>query len=105
MLGISRPQRVWRLSTRAATPGPSWENKLNGILFWGAFAAVLGFLGQCFGIYEAMTAISRASEFSPSVTAFGFLVSFSSTLLGLIICVIAALCWYSLRIWSNRVVA
>jgi biopolymer transport protein ExbB/TolQ len=95
---------VWRLSNRSAEPGPAWENNLNGILFWGAFAAVFGFLGQCFGIYEAMTAISRATEISPTVTALGFLISFTSTLIGLSICVIAALCWYTLRLWSNRVV-
>jgi len=96
---------VWRLSTGTAEPGPAWDNKLNGILFWGAFAAVFGFMGQCFGIYEAMTAISRATEISPTVTALGFYVSFTSTLIGLIICVIAALCWYTLRVWSNRMVA
>ena len=48
-------------------PGPAWESGLNAILFWGAFAAVLGFLGQCFGIYNAMRAIQQADVMSPAV--------------------------------------
>jgi hypothetical protein len=92
-----------QLSRRSMTPGQAWESSLNTILFWGAYAAVLGFLGQCYGIYEAMLAIRQAGELSPVVVAVGFAVSFTSTLIGLAVLAFAALCWFALRYWSQRV--
>jgi biopolymer transport protein ExbB/TolQ len=92
-----------QLSRRSMTPGQAWESSLNTILFWGAYAAVLGFLGQCYGIYEAMLAIRQAGELSPVVVAIGFAVSFTSTLIGLAVLAFAALCWFALRHWSQRV--
>ena len=96
-------RRAIQLSRRSFTPGPAWEAGLNSILFWGAFTAVLGFLGQCLGIYHALTEISHASEISPTVVAMGFYISFTPTLLGLTVLVVAALCWYALRFWSHQV--
>ena len=96
-------RRAIQLSRRSFTPGPAWDAGLNSILFWGAFAAVLGFLGQCLGIYNALTAIRQAAEMSPTVTAMGFFISFTSTLLGLAVLLVAALCWYALRFWSHQV--
>jgi biopolymer transport protein ExbB/TolQ len=97
--------KIVQLSRRRVTAGPSWESSLNTILFWGAYAAVLGFLGQCLGIYEAMVAIREAGELSPSVVAVGFYVSFTSTLIGVAVLAFAALCWFVLRYWSQTVAA
>ncbi|UCC82759.1 MAG: MotA/TolQ/ExbB proton channel family protein [Gemmatimonadota bacterium] len=94
-----------QLSRGNVTPGQAWENSLNTILFWGAYAAVLGFLGQCYGIYVAMMAIRAAEEIAPWVVAMGFLISFTSTLIGLAVLAFAALCWFALRFWSRRVTA
>lgn len=94
-------RRAIQLSRRSFTPGPAWDAGLNSILFWGAFTAVLGFFGQCLGIYHALTEISHASEISPTVTAMGFYISFIPTLLGLAVLVVAALCWYALRFWTH----
>ncbi len=94
-----------QLSRGNVTPGQAWESSLNTILFWGAFAAVLGFLGQCYGIYEAMMASRAAEEIAPWVVAMGFFVSFTSTLIGLAVLSVAALCWFVLRFWSQRVTA
>lgn len=97
--------KVVKLSTGTVTPGVAWEAGLNAILFWGAFAAVLGFLSQCLGIYNMMVAISRADEIAPGVVAQGFLISFTPTLLGLVVLAFSALCWYGLRAWSQRLAA
>jgi len=94
-------RRAVQLFRRSFTPGPAWDAGLNSILFWGGFTAVLGFFGQCLGIYRALTEISHASEISPTVTAMGFYISFIPTLLGLAVLVVAALCWYALRFWSH----
>lgn len=92
-----------QLARRNMTPGRAWESSLNTIIFWGAYAAVLGFLGQCYGIYEAMLAIRQAGELSPVVVVMGFAVSFTSTLIGVGALAFAALCWFALRFWSQRV--
>jgi uncharacterized membrane protein len=92
-----------QLSRKSMTPGQAWDSSLNTILFWGAFAAVLGLLGQCYGIYEAMMAIRQAEEIAPWAVAMGFFVSFTSTLIGLTVLAISALCWFVLRFWSQRV--
>jgi biopolymer transport protein ExbB/TolQ len=94
-----------KLSRLSATPGEAWESGLNTILFWGAYAAVLGFLGQCFGIYRSMMEIRAATELSPIVMVEGFAVSFTPTLIGLAVLAFAAFCWFALRFWSRKVTA
>ena len=72
------------------------------ILFWGALCAVLGFLGQYTGIYNALGAIIRATEIDPRVCAEGFRQSFSTTLAGLGVLVGSAIAWFVLRAVDSR---
>ena len=102
VIAVIAVQKIVQLSRGSAVPGAAWDAGINAILFWGAFAAVLGFLGQCLGIYNAMLAIRQASEISPAVIAEGFFVSFTSTMIGVAILVVSALCWFALRVWANR---
>ncbi|MBN2281649.1 MAG: MotA/TolQ/ExbB proton channel family protein [Candidatus Marinimicrobia bacterium] len=48
-----------------------------------ALVLALGVLGQVQGIFNALSAISKATEISPQVCLEGILVSFHTTLLGL----------------------
>jgi hypothetical protein len=70
---------------------------INAVLFWGCVAAVVGVLGQFHGIYQALKAISVAEAVAPPIIWGGLAVSFSSTLAGLSILLIAALLWAALR--------
>jgi len=74
---------------------------LFAILFWGFTAAVLGFLGQCAGLYNALVAISGADELSPQVISQGFAQSFSTTLWGGGLLLLAGLAWFVLRLWTK----
>ncbi len=74
----------------------------NAILFWGALAAVLGFLGQYMGMYNGLQAIARASAISPSVVAMGLAESFTTTLFGLVIFVLSAVAWFVLGALDRR---
>ena len=65
--------------------------------------AVLGLLGQTVGIYIALTAIRQASDVAPWIVLEGFMVSFTPTLLGLVILTASALLWYGLKGWGRRV--
>ena len=73
------------------------ENLLFAILFWGFTAAVLGFLGQCAGLYNALTVISTADAIDPHIVARGFAESFSTTLWGSGLLIISGLAWFLLR--------
>ena len=73
------------------------EHSINAVLFWGCVAAVVGVLGQFHGIYQALKAISVAKAVAPPIIWGGLAVSFSSTLVGLAILLVAALAWAALR--------
>ena len=61
-----------------------------------------GILGQFHGIYQALKVISMAQAVSPPIIWGGLAVSFSSTLAGLGILLIAALLWAALRSGLHR---
>lgn len=73
------------------------EHAVNAVLFWGCVAGVVGILGQFHGIYQAAKAISQAGAISPQMIWGGVAVSFTSTLAGLAILLVAALAWGALR--------
>ena len=64
---------------------------------------LLGFLGQTAGIYIALTVIREAAEIAPWIVVQGFMVSFTSTLMGMAILAVSALAWYGLKTWGRRV--
>ncbi len=76
---------------------------VDAILFWGAFAAVLGFLGQWTGLYKVFRATAELG-LSPACTddparcyAMGFAESLTTTITGLTIFLAAGLVWFILR--------
>ena len=81
----------------------SAEGTVFSILFWGFVAAVLGFLGQCSGLYNGLTAISRASEINPRVVQQGLAESFSTTLWGGTLLLVSGVAWFVLRSVGGRV--
>jgi biopolymer transport protein ExbB/TolQ len=82
--------------------GPRVVNRINAILFWGALAAVLGFLGQYTGIYKALGAIIVATEISPNVVMQGLRESFTTVLWGLNLLVWSAVAWAALQAWYRK---
>ncbi len=75
---------------------------LHAILFWGGITAVIGFLGQVSGMYNAMLAISSASALSPAVIAAGFGQSLTTTIYGLVTLIISGIIWFVLLGRYNR---
>jgi hypothetical protein len=73
------------------------DTTLFAILFWGFAAAVLGFLGQCAGLYNALTVISAAQSIDPSIVSRGFAQSFTTTLWGGGLLIVSGLAWFILR--------
>lgn len=91
--------RATRTLMGRSTPSPTVvREQQNALLFWGAVAAILGFLGQCDGSYQALSIILQAREISPDVVAEGFVISFVPTLFGLGILGFSLACWGCLRL-------
>ncbi len=78
------------------------ENGINSILFWGGYSVVVGFFAHFLGIMYAMQAIQAASDISPAIVAGGYSISLITILFGLIVFMIAALIWFVLRVFVNR---
>jgi len=73
------------------------EKGINAILFFGFLSLICGILAQITGIYIALGEIIRATDISPQITMMGFRQSFTPTLFGLWILIIAAVSWFMLR--------
>ena len=83
-------------------PAADLERGLHAILFWGIIASVLGVLGQLSGIYNALNAISKATEISPRIVYMGFAESFTTTLYGLWTLFLASIIWFALFMKYKR---
>lgn len=81
------------------------EGGLHAVLFWGVISAVVGFLGQVSGIYNALQVISKATEISPKIVAMGFAESFTSAIFGLVIFLVSAILWAILYARSKKLTA
>ena len=99
-LALINAIRLW--SGRPA-PAERLRGSVDAILFWGGFAAVLGFLGQWTGLYKAFRALSELG-LSPSCAdnparcyALGFAESLTPTIFGLTVFLFAGLLWLALR--------
>ena len=77
--------------TRVAVAGT-----IHAVLFWGAVSALLGIIGQNSGLYNALTAISKATQISPQLVARGIAEALSTTLFGLTTLLVAAVAWFTL---------
>jgi len=98
VLSIRKAVEVFGGGSSIVTP----ERGLNGILFWGAMSAVTGLLGQASGLYNALRAISKADAISPPIVALGIAESFTTTLFGLTVFIVAAIIWWVLSSRCRR---
>jgi biopolymer transport protein ExbB/TolQ len=78
-----------------------FETGLNAILFWGVLSIVIGFLAHFMGLYQALLAISRATDVSPAVIAQGYAQSLLTILFGMTIFIVSAVFWFLLR-WRYK---
>lgn len=72
---------------------------INGILFWGVVAAVLGFLGQWSGYWKASQVILRDGPrvgINPAAVIMGFGEALITAFVGLAVLIVACVLWYLL---------
>ena len=92
---------VWNALSLLLRPQGSTERRrqsINAVLFWGAVAAVLGFLGQWIGIHKMTRAVHEHGFVSPPMVAYGISESLLTPISGMAVLVTAAFLWFFLRL-------
>jgi len=74
---------------------------INAILGWGVVALVLGLLGQFMGLYKGAQALAHARGVRPQLVAMGFGESIQTTILGLLVLLVAMVAWLALGFWHR----
>ena len=78
---------------------------IDVILFWGGVATVLGFLGQCLGLWKGFRVMAREGPVhgvNPAAVAMGISESLHTTIFGLTVLIAASLAWLILTTWWRR---
>lgn len=85
------------ISEGAATPHRR-RHSIDSILFWGSVAAVLGFLGQWLGIAKVSRFVAERGIVNPQAVTYGLSESLLTPVSGMVIFILAAFCWFFLRL-------
>jgi hypothetical protein len=90
----------WHLFVRGGTDAAVIQNGLDGLLFWGGFAVVIGGLGSVVGYHKAMTAIAARGIVNPGAVWIGTAEGMVSSITGLLVLAGAGAFGYVLR-WRH----
>lgn len=93
VLAVDAGRKVRRGTTGTA----ALRAEIDGVLFWGGFASVLGLIGTLGGVAVMARALERAGGAAPSVIWGGLRVALIPTAFGLAVLAFCLLAWYGLR--------
>lgn len=93
---------AWLLFVRGGADSPSIQSCLDGLLFWGGFAVVIGVLGTAIGYHKAMSSIVAHGLVNPRAVWMGSAEGLVSTIAGLLVLSAAGAFWYALRMQFLR---
>jgi biopolymer transport protein ExbB/TolQ len=93
---------AWRMRAGSTQPLRAIRAGIDGVLFWGVYASVLGVLGTVVGITLAAQAVEAVGEVHVALVSGGIKVALSTTIYGFLILLVAALLWFGLRQWHHR---
>ena len=88
---------LWELVVRQGSNTALVQNGLDGLLFWGGFAVVLGLLGSFIGYNKSMSAVVARGVANPRFIWLGTAEGLVSTIAGLLVLALAGLVWFALR--------
>lgn len=90
---------LWHLFVRGGTDAAAIQNCLDGLLFWGGFAVLIGVLGSVIGYHKGMASIVARGLVNPRALWIGSAEGMVSSIAGLLVLAGAGTCWYLLRWW------
>jgi hypothetical protein len=96
---------AWRLWGGERRVDARVEAGVDGVLFWGGFALLLGILGTVIGIAQAAQAIAMAGEVSTTLVGAGIRVTLITTIWGALILAASAVLWFFLRVRCRTLLA
>jgi hypothetical protein len=82
--------------------GPRTRAGVDSVLFWGAFAVVLGVLGTLIGVMVAAHAIEAVGEVHATLVWGGIRLALITTVTGVLVLALAALLWFFLNLRYRR---
>ena len=93
-----------RMNAEEPALGALARGAIDGVLFWGGYALVLGVLGTVVGVAIAAQAVEAVGEVHTTLVWGGIKVSLITTIYGLLVLLGGALLWFGLRHWHRRTV-
>ena len=90
------------LFLRGGNDANAIQSCLDGLLFWGGFAVVIGVLGSAIGYNKAMTAVVTRGLVNPRALWLGTAEGLVTSIAGLLILAAAGAAWYLLRLQYLR---
>jgi len=88
---------LWHLFVRGGTDSLVIQNCLDGLLFWGGFAVLIGILGSAIGYHKSMAAMVAHGLANPRAVWIGSAEGLVSFVAGMLVLAGAGACWYLLR--------
>ena len=79
------------------------EKNLQTVKSLAVLILTLGVLGQVLGIYNALGAIVESTDISPKIVYQGFMISFNTTLFGLIVFVVTYINFIIIQLLHRKV--
>ena len=93
---------LWHLFVRGGNDSAVIQNCLDGLLFWGGFAVIIGVLGSAIGYHKVMTVVIAHGVVNPRALWLGSAEGMVSSIAGLLVLGGAGACWYLLRLQYLR---
>lgn len=97
MVLILAGRAAWRMRSGEAGVQGLVRSTIDGSLFWGGYALILGVLGTVLGMTLAAHAVETVGEVHTSLVWGGVKVAMSTTIYGLLVFLASGLVWYALR--------
>lgn len=102
VVGLALAADAGRKLSGGAFGAEALRAEIDGVLFWGGFASVLGLIGTLGGVAVMARSLERAGGASPGVIWGGFRVALIPTAFGLAVLAACLLAWYGLRTALRR---
>ena len=87
----------WHLFIRGGSDAAAIQYCLDGLLFWGGFAVIIGVLGSAIGYHKALTAVIAHGVVNPRAVWIGSAEGLVTSIAGLLVLAVAGTIWYALR--------
>ncbi len=104
MVLVLAGRTVWRMKAGDPELRTLTRASIDGVLFWGGYALVLGVLGTVLGIAIAAQAVEAMGAVETALVWGGIKVSLITTIYGLVVLLGGGLLWFALRHWHRTAV-